>query len=582
MEQAGFIEDIRVRYAAGRERLFILHGNTADLFSSADGTLRTLPDHLFAQITGGKQTNKIWMHFSVDSGVRWINEKDAQGVARLGKLAASESDVLFTRDPLNCLRLVKNVCSRREKVADKAGSVVPLRLVMTDAQHIVPQSSSSFMPKETREMLVFLKRFASEPFYDQTDTLIILVTDTLSAVHEELREAAVSIELLSPDEEQVGEDLMHAIAQYDTDYVINDLANMKELAIGLTTRQIQNVVAQTKHAGVPLSPAILSRRRKELVKRSYGENLEFQKPRWGFDAVGGAKTAVEALSSLAQLLASGDPDVPAGIIMAGQNGVGKSYIGEAFAHEAGINVVSIPPFKSRDYGGTARAWSKIETGLKSCRRIIVKVDEADARLGKRSGDVHETSKELISRQLEFIGDPAYVGRIFWILMTCRPDELAPDFKRPGRCDTVIPLFPILDQDEALEILRAVMKFLSNSRGYKFDMPELEVEHELMTMLIGKTGGDIKKILRKARVESKRDGGRLITTPDLEQVLRSSSRTKAVPAAYELQQLVGIVEALETGNEEMIPPEIWKQHRLDMPSSLTKCNERIRELRHLLD
>lgn len=578
MEHEGFVDEIVARYAGGRERLFILHGNVNDLFADEnDGALRSLPDHLFSAITKGEKTSKIWMHFSVDRGVKWLNP-DAKGLNRLSALQGALPPEV-SKEPITVMRMLRDSCLRPEV---EGGLVIPLRAVFTDAQHIWPQTSGSFMSSQARELLVMLKRFAAEPFYDESNTLIILIASSLSEIHRELREVAVSIEILLPDGDQIGGVLQSSLERRYAQYDKADLPNMRELSEGLTTRQVQNIVSEAKTAGLKLTPDIITKRRRELVRRTQGEFLRFQKPRWTLDDAGGSETAVEAMRTIAEQLRSGDMDVPAGIVFAGQNGVGKSYIGEGLFGSAGIGCVSIEEFKSSEYGGTLRNWGKIETALKSFRRIGVKVDEADARLGQRSGDVHETSKQLLSRQLEFIGDPAYVGRIFWILMTCRPDQLAADFKRPGRCDTIIPLFPIEGEVDGREILEAVMRFMADTRGYEYLMPSGNEMNELYLRLKGMTGGSIKKTLRKARVLAKKDGKSVIQTRHVMQVISKKAGAKVVPIAYELQRLVGIMEALESGNEEMIPSAVWDEYRLDDPKAVMSHRNRISVLRRLID
>ncbi|MDO8598545.1 MAG: hypothetical protein Q7S02_00365, partial [bacterium] len=191
-----FIRDISRRYAGGRERLFVLHGNTGDLFPHME-TRFTLPDYLYHAFTagGGDDGARIWIHYSLDRGVRWINDAKATGAARLGKLLGSEGQtkVTFTKNPLDLIRMLMEVCTRREKKStDSEGRIVPLRVVISDAHLIVPDAPTHFMRPDDRELLVSLKRFASEPFYDDTNTLIVLATDAVSGIHRELREVSVT------------------------------------------------------------------------------------------------------------------------------------------------------------------------------------------------------------------------------------------------------------------------------------------------------------------------------------------------------------------------------------------------------
>jgi hypothetical protein len=58
---------------------------------------------------------------------------------------------------------------------------------------------------------------------------------------------------------------------------------------------------------------------------------------------------------------------------------------------------------------------------------------------------------------EEMGSSANRGSVIWILASSRPDLIQVDFKRPGRVDVKIPLFPTSTKQESFDLLRMLLK-----------------------------------------------------------------------------------------------------------------------------
>lgn len=582
------------RYQGGRERLFIVHGNVGDLMplAQADGTekLYGLPDYFWrSSVDDPKATDRrIFVHYALRFGPRWMNGAQSGAEARIARLMGTEGEqkLLFSKKPLDFLGLIEEVCRRKEKVGDAKDAperVIPLRVVATDAHLIVPDATPAMMRPEDRDLLVLLKRFATDPAYDETNTIIVLVTDVLSGIHRELREVAVTIELTRPSEKEMAEYLPRAIVRTGVSVLMADETRLPRLATGLSRRQVENVLAETRAAGDALSADTLARRRKELTSRDYSDLLEFYESTWKLDDVGASRLAVSRIWKFVERLRAGSRKLPAGIILAGQNGIGKTFIGKALFGSAGITCVLMKSLQDSPLGASERNWEKVATALKSGGQIGVLVDEAHNVLGQTAGpNVHEVSKKLFSAQMQIIGDPELCGKIFWVLMTSRPDKLSPDVKRPGRCNVVIPLFPLITIDDVRDILRAQIGLLTRKGEYKlapeFLSGEYAKDEVYLKRFIGRTGGQIEDMFKKA--DEYADGA-VVTREHLERVFAAEVLWDAEPEAYEMQRLIGIAEAVETKNAELVP-EYYRDEVQKKYGSLDKVKERIEELRHRLD
>ncbi|MDO8598957.1 MAG: ATP-binding protein, partial [bacterium] len=365
-------------------------------------------------------------------------------------------------------------------------------------------------------------------------------------------------------------------------YNLQDQERCVRLAVGLTRRQLESIAAECRFTkDKELTAAHLDARRKELLGRDFNDLLEFYEPEWTLDDVGGAAEAKAELMDLAAMLKSGDRDIPAGYIVGGQNGVGKTYLLKGFAGTAGITVIILKPFKASGYGESERNWDRIATALKSAGQVIVIVQEADGMLGQRTGqNVHETSKAVLMQQLALMGDPAYRGKILWMLDTCRPDKLAPDVKRPGRCERIIPLFPETTEAGVQAILEAQVRLLTRKDGYTFEEAFFTRLDTRVTMnLVRKTGAQIERVLRRARKQMRQEGAPAITVKHVRHVLATDT-IRAEPEAYELQRLIAMNEAIEHENADLIPPLYLTQ--MQDGGGIGPLKERIEVLRRRCD
>jgi hypothetical protein len=97
------------------------------------------------------------------------------------------------------------------------------------------------------------------------------------------------------------------------------------------------------------------------------------------------------------------------------------------------------------FGETERFFELLRWHLETFGKILILVDEAHTAFGSvHSPDSHETERRLAGNVIKIMGDPRYLGKVLWGMMTSRPDELDPDVK--SRSPIQIPVFD-LEGDE---------------------------------------------------------------------------------------------------------------------------------------
>jgi len=212
--------------------------------------------------------------------------------------------------------------------------------------------------------------------------------------------------------------------------------------------------------------------KKELVERDCNGLIEFIEPDRSLDDVIGLEAVKTWLRQDLELWRRDALDaMPMGYLFCGPVGTGKTYIAKCLAGEAGVPVVVIKNFRDRWVGSTEANLEKIFALLHALGRCMVFIDEADQSLGKRAGQSGDSgvSSRVYSMMAQEMSNPDNRGKFVWILASSRPDLIEVDLKRPGRVDVKIPIFPAVEQEEAMSLLKA----LCGKRGLKLEDSELE-------------------------------------------------------------------------------------------------------------
>jgi hypothetical protein len=216
----------------------------------------------------------------------------------------------------------------------------------------------------------------------------------------------------------------------------------------------------------PLTADALVRLRKQLVERQAGGGsdgrrvIEFLTSEKKLDQLLGQPALVSLFRQDLALLRAGRTDLcPMGYLLSAPVGCGKNHLVECLAGEAGIPVVVINNFRDRWVGSTEGNVEAIFRLIRALGQCFVFADEADQTLGKRDGGGDAGSGvdgRVYSMFASFMGDARNQGKVIWLLASSRPDKIEVDFKRPGRIDTKVPIFPALSAEAGYFLLRTLL------------------------------------------------------------------------------------------------------------------------------
>merc|ERR550519_257051 len=194
-------------------------------------------------------------------------------------------------------------------------------------------------------------------------------------------------------------------------------------------------------------------------------------------------------------------NAPAGVLLAGPPGCGKTLVAKAVANEAGINFISVkgPELLNMYVGESERAVRACFQRGRNSAPCVIFFDELDSLCPRRSGNSGDggSSSRVVNQLLtEMDGVESRKG-VFLMAATNRPDILDPAVLRPGRLDKILYVgFPT--PPDRTDILKALTK-----NGTK---PSLESDVDLATIGLDKrcegfSGADMSALVREASMSA---------------------------------------------------------------------------------
>ncbi|XP_055437945.1 nuclear valosin-containing protein-like isoform X1 [Bubalus kerabau] len=188
---------------------------------------------------------------------------------------------------------------------------------------------------------------------------------------------------------------------------------------------------------------------------------------------------------------------PAGVLLAGPPGCGKTLLAKAVANESGLNFISVkgPELLNMYVGESERAVRQVFQRAKNSAPCVIFFDEVDALCPRRSARETGASVRVVNQLLTEMDGLETRQQVFIMAATNRPDIIDPAILRPGRLDKTlfVGLPPPADR---LAILKTITK-----NGTK---PPLDADVNLEAIAgdlrcDGYTGADLSALVREASI-----------------------------------------------------------------------------------
>ncbi|XP_026551470.1 nuclear valosin-containing protein-like isoform X2 [Pseudonaja textilis] len=188
---------------------------------------------------------------------------------------------------------------------------------------------------------------------------------------------------------------------------------------------------------------------------------------------------------------------PAGVLLAGPPGCGKTLLAKAVANESGLNFISVkgPELLNMYVGESERAVRQVFQRARNSAPCVIFFDEVDALCPRRSDRESGASVRVVNQLLTEMDGLESRRQVFIMAATNRPDIIDPAILRPGRLDKTlyVGLPPPLDR---LAILKTITK--------DGTVPPFDIDVHLEEIAYNPscdcfTGADLSALVREASV-----------------------------------------------------------------------------------
>ncbi|KAJ1915691.1 Ribosome biogenesis ATPase rix7 [Tieghemiomyces parasiticus] len=191
---------------------------------------------------------------------------------------------------------------------------------------------------------------------------------------------------------------------------------------------------------------------------------------------------------------------PAGVLLWGPPGCGKTLLAKAVANESHTNFISVkgPELLNKYVGESERAVRQVFARARASSPCVVFFDELDALCGRRDENQSEASARVVNTLLTELDGMEARKQVFIIAATNRPDMIDPAMLRPGRLDKLLYV-ELPTAGERLEILRTLTR--------KTPLHPTEVSLEVVanhSACDGLSGADLASLVREAAVAALRE------------------------------------------------------------------------------
>lgn len=187
---------------------------------------------------------------------------------------------------------------------------------------------------------------------------------------------------------------------------------------------------------------------------------------------------------------------PAGVLMWGPPGCGKTLLAKAVANESRANFISVkgPELLNKYVGESERAVRQVFQRARASVPCIIFFDELDALVPRRTTTLSESSSRVVNTLLTELDGLNDRKGIFVVGATNRPDMIDPAMLRPGRLDKTLYI-ELPTAEERLDILKTLV--LANSTPLSSDLDLRTIANDPRCRNF--SGADLSLLVREAGV-----------------------------------------------------------------------------------
>ena len=211
---------------------------------------------------------------------------------------------------------------------DMALKDTKMALFIDHVEKIIPSGDVASMSIEERMALIWLCEWSNSSKISSVGSTIFLMANTLAEVNSEVLKSAYRVEpiLVELPGEQERMEYIHYLLKDKSVKMDISVSDFAKLSSGLSKKAIKDIKLKSEAEDVPISFEFIKEKKHSVLKKEYGDVLEFIYPEIGFDDIGGMEKAKNyLLKNIVEPIRKGDlRRVPMGILLCGPSGTGKT------------------------------------------------------------------------------------------------------------------------------------------------------------------------------------------------------------------------------------------------------------------
>ena len=543
--RAKFLNELSEAYNLRRKSLVLLTGDVHGLFyNSKEDDFVSLEQAVRGEL--GEKFNLV--RIDIATGVTFYDSETESEVIRIcestdGSVVPESRKRLMKElidrsrhNPLSALVLLRGMADAFHRAREAGESIRPLCLVLQYAGALFPAGDFTRLSELDRQRLVLFLHWVNDSVFVGGPDLLILINPIKSEVNNKITALPgtmhLEIQLPELDERRGFVDWFrrdHKKLRFE-----GGKAKFCDDSAGLTLSSIQDLLEVASRSGNRVARSDVVQEVNRLLEAELGEIIRIKYPKHGpEDVIGHARTG-EIFRTIFERCEDEETAVAA-ILVSGPNGGGKTFQLEAHAAASGRVVVELAGIRGSFFGETDKFFELLRWHIATFGKILILVDEAHTAFGSiHSGDTHKTEKRLSGNIIKMMGDPSFLGKVLWGLMTSRPDELDPDIK--SRSPIQVPIFDLEGEER-----QAFVTGMFQRKG-------LDLAEEELQAIFEETGYYSARDYRNLVAEvlaSKRKNPEIRATD----VLEGWQASRAIERERELQSLIA---ALHCSYPRLLP------------------------------
>ncbi|KAM3586295.1 Ribosome biogenesis ATPase rix7 [Umbelopsis sp. WA50703] len=189
---------------------------------------------------------------------------------------------------------------------------------------------------------------------------------------------------------------------------------------------------------------------------------------------------------------------PAGVLLWGPPGCGKTLLAKAVANESNTNFISVkgPELLNKYVGESERGVRQVFARARASAPCVIFFDELDALCSRRDDQQSDASARVVNTLLTELDGAENRSQVYVIAATNRPDMIDPAMLRPGRLDKLLYV-ELPTAGERNDILKKLTKKSPLVEGLSLDNLANDPRCD------GLSGADLASLVREAAVAALR-------------------------------------------------------------------------------